>query len=182
MPVTTKVKDVMVPLSEYAVVAAGSSLKEAALSLRKQYCQVEEGKCTEAGHRSVLVLDEAGKLVGALDFRSILRVMIPEIAGDLGTRLSSVEVSVTFAQADAADLDEAQSSFRARAIKNAEVRVGDVMLKIRGTISADADLLEALKQIYRSKVHMLPVYEGSRLTGVVRDSDLFLVVAAIFGE
>lgn len=72
--------------------------------------------------------------------------------------------------------------FRARVIKNSETRVGDVMLKIRGTIKADARLIEALRTIYKNKITVVPVYDGDRLVGVLRDSDLFLAVADILME
>jgi CBS domain-containing protein len=182
MPITMKVRDLLVPLSEYAVTTVGKPLKEAVPALRKLYCQVEDGKCTEAGHRTILVLDDSGRLVGILDFRSILGVLIPEIAGGITARLEALGVSIAFAQADTPDLDEARISFRARVLKNAETKVADVMLKIKGTIDADADLLEALKMIFRNKITVLPVYEGDKLVGVLRDSDLFLVVADILGE
>ncbi len=182
MPITMKVRDLLVPLSEYAVTTVDKPLKEAAPTLRRIYCQVEDGKCTEAGHRTILVLDNSGRLVGILDFKSILKVLIPEIAGGITARLEALGVSIAFAQADTPDLDEARISFRARVLKNAETRVGDVMLKIKGTISADADLLEALKMIYNNKITVLPVYEGEKLVGVLRDSDLFLVVADILME
>ncbi|HMK33673.1 MAG TPA: CBS domain-containing protein [Desulfomonilaceae bacterium] len=182
MPIAMKVRDLLVPLSEYAVTTVDKPLKEAIPALRKLYCQVEDGKCTEAGHRTILVLDNAGRLVGILDFKSILKVLIPEIAGGLTARLEALGVSIAFAQADTPDLDEARISFRARVLKNAETRVADVMLKIKGTISADADLLEALKSLYNNKITVLPVYDGHELVGVLRDSDLFLVVSDILRE
>jgi CBS domain-containing protein len=55
-------------------------------------------------------------------------------------------------------------------------------LKIRGTIDSEAGLLQALKIIYNNKITVLPVYEGDKLIGVVRDSDLFLTVADILME
>jgi predicted transcriptional regulator len=67
-------------------------------------------------------------------------------------------------------------------IKNAETKVKDVMLKIKGTIDSEAGLLQALKIIYNNKITVLPVYEGDKLIGVVRDSDLFLTVADILME
>jgi CBS domain-containing protein len=157
-------------------------LREAVPTLRKLYCQVEDGKCTAAGHRNILVLDDSGALVGILSFRSILQVLIPEIAGGLTAKLEALGVSIAFAQASATDLDEAGLSFRARVLKNAETKVGDVMLKIRGTISADAELMDALKLMHKNKITVLPVYEGDKLVGVVRESDVFLVVAAILAE
>jgi len=57
MPVELKVKDMMVPIDDYAVTTVDKTLKEAVPKLMKIYCQVETGKCTEAGHRTSLVLD-----------------------------------------------------------------------------------------------------------------------------
>lgn len=182
MPLVTKVRDLMIPLSDYAVVNLNDPLKEAALSLRRVYCEAQTGSCTEAGHRSALVLNDNGELVGILDFKSILRVFIPEIAGGLTGKLKALGVSIAFAEADAVDLDEANLSLRARVIKNAEAPVKEVMLKVRGTISGDADVLEALKTIYRNKITVLPVLDGEKLIGIVRDSDLFLNVASILSE
>jgi CBS domain-containing protein len=182
MPITKKARDLLVPISEYAVTTADKPLKQAVPALRKLYCQVEDGKCTEAGHRSILVLDHSGNLVGILDFKSILKVLIPEIAGGLTAKLEALGVSIAFAQAGTADLDEARLSFRARVLKNAETQVGEIMLKIQGIIQADADLMEALKLIYTNKITVLPVYDGDKLIGVLRDSDLFLTVADILME
>jgi hypothetical protein len=149
------------------------------VQLRQVYCEVENGTCTEAGHRTALVLNDDQELVGILDFKGILSVLIPEIAGSLSSKLASLGVSATFAQAGASDLDETKLGFQARVLKNAETIVKDVMLKIRGTIGPDADLVQALKIIYKNKIVVLPVIEGNKLVGVVRDSDLFLAVTAI---
>lgn len=182
MPISKKVRDLVVPLSEYAVTGPDNTLREAVPALRRLYCEVEDGKCTEAGHRNILVVDASGDLVGIMDFKSILKVLIPEIAGGLSAKLEALGVSIAFAQAGTSDLDEMRLSFRARVIKNAEIVVRDVMLKIRGTIDADADLIEALKLMYNNKITVLPVYEGTKLVGVLRESDLFLAVAEILAE
>jgi len=182
MPLTRKVREIAIPLSEYAVTGIDNTLKEAVPVLRRLYCEVEDGKCTEAGHRTILVLDETGVLAGVLDFRSILKVLIPEVAGGLSAKLAALGVSIAFAQAGSADLDEANASFRARVMKNAGTKVRDMMLPVRGTISADADIVEALKVLCGNKISMIPVYDGKKLIGVVRDSDLFLFVADILTE
>lgn len=182
MPVELKVKDMMVPIDDYAVTTTDKLLKEAVPELMRIYCQVETGKCTEAGHRTSLVLDGHGKLVGILDFKSILKVLIPEIAGGISGKLQALGISMAFAEADAHDMDSSKQGFRSRVIQNAQTRVVDVMLKIRGTINADAGFLDALKMIYRNKVTVLPVFEGDKLVGVLRDSDLFLAAANVLME
>ncbi len=177
-----KVRERMVLISNYSTVTLDATLHEAILSLRKSYCELDSGMCTEAGPRMVLVLDEREKLAGILDFRSFLKTLIPELAGGLSAKLAALGVSMTFAQADASDLDESRLGFNARVVRNAETNVKDIMLKIRGTIDADADLMDALKEIFRNEVSVLPVYEGDRLMGVLRDTDLFLAVTDILEQ
>jgi len=171
-----KVRDRMIPIEDYPAVDPESTLEEAALSLRTTYCELERGMCTEAGHRTVLVVDKNQELVGILDFGSFLKVLIPEVAGGLTQKLEALGVSIAFAQADSPDLDEAVLGFRARVRKNAKTKVRDIMLKIRGTIDVDDSLMEALKKIFRNKITKLPVYDGDKLVGVIRYADLFLAV------
>jgi CBS domain-containing protein len=182
MPITKKVKDLLVPLNEYATTTEDKSLRDAVPVLRQLYCEVEEGRCTQAGHRNILVLDDSGNLVGILSFRSILAVLIPEVAGGISARLEALGVSIAFAQANSPNLDEARATFRARVIRNAETKVKDVMLKVRGTIDVNADLMDAIKLMYRNKITVIPVYDGEKLIGVLRESDLFLFIAEILAE
>jgi len=172
-----KVRDRMIPIEKYATVPPGATLQEAALSLRRSYCELDGGLCTEAGPRTVLVVDESGRLTGILDFRSFLRVLIPEIAGGLSERLAALGITMTFAEADAPALDEARLGFSDRVIKNAQTRVQDIMLKVRGTIEVQDSLMTALKVMFRNRITVLPVYSEGKLAGVLRDTDLFLAVA-----
>lgn len=182
MPSEIKVKEIMIPISDYAVARTGDKLSEAVPLLRKIYCLSEFGKCTETGHRNILVLNKEGALVGIVNFASILATLIPEIAGGILTRFESLGISMTYAQADSEELDETRLSFRARVKRNAETKIDQIMLKIKGSIEADSSVLDALKLIYKNKINILPVYESGKLVGVVRDSDLFLVVAEILSE
>ncbi|MBC8430892.1 MAG: CBS domain-containing protein [Desulfobacterales bacterium] len=182
MPLKRKVKDRMIPIENYSTIGPDATLKEAALSLRTSYCELETGMCTEIGPRTVMVVDDTGKLVGILDFNSFLVTLIPEIAGGLSAKLEALGVSIAFAQADAASLDEASQGFRARVIKNAGTKVRDIMMKIKGTIDAGDSLLNGLKKMFRNKITVLPVYEDDKLVGVLRDTDFFLAVADILEE
>ena len=46
MPLVRKIRDIMVPIAEYATTGPETTLKEAVLNLRKIYCEVETGECT----------------------------------------------------------------------------------------------------------------------------------------
>jgi CBS domain-containing protein len=176
-----KVKDLMIPIKDYAVTSPDKTLQEAILEMRRIYCEVETGKCTEAGHRTGLVMMD-DKLVGIIDFQSIMRALMPEIAGKLSDKLAALGLSIAFAEADAHDLDEARAGFKERVLQNARTKVGDVMLKLRGQIDADSAIMEALKLMHRNRVTVLPVFEGDKIVGVLRDSDLFLATANILAD
>jgi len=182
MPLKRNVRERMIPIKNYSTIAPDTTLREAALSLRTSYCELETGMCTEAGPRTVMVVDDNGKLVGILDFNNFLVTLIPEIAGGLSAKLEALGVSIAFAQADAASLDEAGQGFKARVIKNADTKVRDIMMKIKGTIDAGDSLMNGLKKMFRNKIIVLPVYENDKLVGVLRDTDFFLAVTDILEE
>jgi len=54
--------------------------------------------------------------------------------------------------------------------------VKDIMLKVKGTIDADASLEEGLRTIVQKKLSMLPVYEEDKAVGLIRDTDIFLAM------
>ena len=178
-----KVKDLLIPLKDCAITHVDKPLRDAVNELQTVFCEVETGKCTEAGHRTSLVLDDNEQLVGILDFQAILKILIPEIAGTFSQKLQALGVSIAFAEGDATELDVSNEKFKARVVKNAETRVGDIMLRLRGkNATVDMTLVEALKLMHRNKITVLPVYEDDKLVGILRDSDLFLATAKILSE
>jgi CBS domain-containing protein len=177
MPLRKTIREIMIPIDKYAVIDPGSTLQEAIKRLRSSYCKLDDGICTENGPRTILVVDASGQLAGVVDFRSLLGVLVPEVAGKLTERLGFLEGSVVYAEAGAEELGETKEGLVARVRKNAQVKVKEIMRKNRAQAQADTTLLEALKLIFRKKLIMLPVYEDDRLIGVVRDADLFLAVA-----
>lgn len=179
MPLRQKVREIMVPLDQYAVVSPEATLREAVSALRGSYCQLDTGYCTEAGPRTVMVVNEGQQLVGILDFASILKVLVPEVAGTLSQKIQALEVSVVFAEAGIEKMDISQADLKARVEQNAQVKVKQIMLPSRVNVEAETDVLSALKLIFRKKITKLPVVENGKLVGVVRDADLFMVVADI---
>jgi CBS domain-containing protein len=69
------VKQLMVPLSEYATVPEGSTLFEAVLALEKAQ---EEFDHTKYKHRGVLILDKDKRVVGKLGQLDVLRALEPK--------------------------------------------------------------------------------------------------------
>ena len=57
-----------------------------------------------------------------------------------------------------------------------KLKVKDIMLKVKGTIDADASLEEGFRTIVQKKISILPVYEGDKAVGLIRDTDIFLAI------
>lgn len=72
---TATVKDLMVPLSDYATVSEDATLHDAVLSLEKT---LEEFKKSPDRHRAVLVLDKNNKVIGKLSQLDVLRALEPK--------------------------------------------------------------------------------------------------------
>jgi CBS domain-containing protein len=182
MTMSLSIRDLMIPLTNAAVAGVDTPLKEAIAALRKVYCEVDEGKCTEAGFRVILVRDGQGRIVGILDFQDVIRGLIPEIAGGFPDKLRALWNSLGAAGAMSGFPEDAEQDLKARVMRNAERPLGEFMQKLKGAISADADVLEALITLREAKVSALPVYDGDQPVGVIRDSDLFLKIADILFE
>jgi len=75
------VKELMVPLSEYATVPKGSTLFEAVLALEKAQ---EEFDHTKYKHRGVLILDKKKRVIGKLGQLDVLRALEPKEEEDTG--------------------------------------------------------------------------------------------------
>ncbi len=141
MPLKQKIKERMIPIENYAVIAPDATLREAALSLKTSFCELDGGMRTVAGPRAVLVTDKNDKLRGILDFMCFLENYYPQIGG----------------------LPE-------------KLEVKDIMLKVKGFIDADASLEEGLRTIVQNKISVLPVYDGDKAVGLIRDTDIFLAI------
>ena len=71
------VKDLMVPLSEYATVTEDATLYDAVLALEEAQENFED-KHTRYRHRAILVLAEDGNVVGKLSQLDVLRALDPK--------------------------------------------------------------------------------------------------------
>ena len=71
------VKDLMVPLSEYATVAEDATLYEAVLALEEAQENFED-KHTRYRHRAILMLDKNGTVVGKLSQLDVLKALEPK--------------------------------------------------------------------------------------------------------
>ncbi len=71
------VKDIMVPLSEYATVSENATLFEAVLALEAAQEKFED-KHTRYRHRAILILDKGGNVIGKISQLDVLSALEPK--------------------------------------------------------------------------------------------------------
>lgn len=69
------VKDLMVPLSEYATVSEEATLYEAVMALEKAVAEFDQ---TRYPHRAILVFDKKNRIIGKVSQLDILRALEPK--------------------------------------------------------------------------------------------------------
>jgi CBS domain-containing protein len=79
---TIKVKELMVPLADYATVSQEATLREAILALEEAQTTLDP---TRHKHRAVLVLDDTGKVISKLTMKDILVAIEPNYGKVEGT-------------------------------------------------------------------------------------------------
>ena len=143
-----KVKDLIIPISEYPHMPYWGTLREAIVQLNVAY---------ETGHHTVLVFDEAYKLMGMLFQKDILKGLEPKFA-------QHYEEGVPIAWDDI---------LKSGGQQRLERPIKEFMSEVKEKIHAEDSVLKASHIMCQKDVYLLPVMEGDKLIGVVGMSDLF---------
>ncbi len=172
-----KVKDLMVPLAEYATVNEDATLYEAVLALEKAQ---QEFDSTRYRHRAILVLDRSGNVVGKLGQLDVLQALEPkykELQG--GGSAERYGFSKAFMRSLMKDYHLWESPLNDICRKACLIRVADCMRRpTEGEfVAEDAALDEAIHQLVVGNHQSLLVTRGDRIVGIIRLTDVF---AAIF--
>jgi CBS domain-containing protein len=167
------VKDLVVPLSEYATISQDASLLDAILALEKAQAQFDRSPYT---HRAVLVYNETGNIVGKLSQIDIIRGLEPkyEEVGDLKHRSFSA-FSPAFFKAMYDHLKPWEKPLRDLCKTTASRKVKEVMhMPTKDEyVEADATLDEAIHRLILGSHQSLIVTRGEEIVGILRLTDVF---------
>lgn len=151
--VEKKVKDLLIPLTDYPHMPYWASLKEAVVQLTL----AQQGVQAADRRRTVLVFDEAYKLQGILTQRDILRGLEPKFARNYKETASLLWGDLLGASAQ----DQAKKPIKDfMSPASAHVEIGDSLLK-------------ASHVMVQEQVELLPVMDGNKVAGVLRLDDIF---------
>jgi CBS domain-containing protein len=170
------IKDLMVPLSEYATVIEDATLGEAVAALKMAQAGFTPGKHP---HRAVLILDKQQNVVGKISFFAILKALEPkydEMFSDKGPW--HMGFTRKFQKTMFESLRLWQDPLEQICRKAAGIRVRAFMAAPAESemIEIDAPLGEAVHQLVLGHHQSLLVTEAERIVGVLRLADVFQAV------
>jgi CBS domain-containing protein len=170
------VKELMVPLSEYATVPEGSTLFDAVLALEKAQ---EEFDHTKYKHRGVLILDKDKRVIGKLGQLDVLRAFEPkdEIPGEF-KNLSQFGFSPKFVHQRRKQRRLKAAPLKDLSSKASKLKVENFMqTPSEGEfIEEDASLEMAVMQLVTGHHISLLVTREKEIIGILRMTDAFAAV------
>ncbi len=174
---TLSVKELMVPLAEYAAVSEDATLAEAIISLEKAQQAFDH---TKYRHRAVLVLDSNNRVIGKISQIDALKALEPkygEIQGDTS--------GSAFRHFSKVFLKSIQEQYRLfdRPLddickKAAELKVRSFMQTMSEGefLSEDATLDQAIHMLIMGHHQSLLVTRSGQIIGILRLTDVFAAV------
>jgi len=169
------VKDIMIPINEYAVVPHHATLYDAIIALEESRDKIPRGSDP---HRAVLVIDDSGKVIGKLGHLAFLKALEPKYRdlGDLST-FSKAELSPEFIKTIRTERRFWQGSFPDIYNRAMSVLVKDVMHPADACINENEPLTEAIHESIMWQSLSILVTKESEIIGILRLSDVYAVVA-----
>ena len=170
---TMLIKDLMVPLEEYATVPNSATLYDAVLALEEAQ---EKFDHLPYKHRAVLVYDSKDQIVGKLGQLDIIRALEPKY-GEMGNikSLSRFGLSRKFISSIMENNYLWEKPLTHICKKGADIKVKDFMhTPVEGEyVNEDASLEMACHQLVLGHHQSLLVTRGDKIVGILRLTDVF---------
>ena len=127
----------------------------------------------ETGHRSIMVFDDQGEVIGLLAIIDLLNAVMPGyLSAPKPSMADSIQYSPMF-----------WSGMFTREIRRiAGKKISDVMSAAPLTIKSEANLMEAAYAMVANKKRRLAVEQSARIIGIIREQDLFFEIDRILRE
>jgi CBS domain-containing protein len=169
------IKDLIVPLEEYATIDEDATLNEAVKALEKAQ-EVQDRKRYHYLHRAILVLDKNKKVVGKISQLDVLMALEPKYKaiGDM-KNLSRSGLSLEFIKSMLDNYGLCEIPFTDMCINAGDRKVKDCMYSPgEGEyIELDASLCEAIHMLVMGHHQSLLVTQESEIIGILRLTDVF---------
>ena len=172
---TVSVKDLMIPLDEYATVRDDASLYEAVKALEKAQMDFNRERYLYL-HRAILVYDKNKKIVGKISQLDVLKALEPRYLemGDLKA-LSRTGLNVEFIKSIMDRYDLYQRSFTEMCMHASNLKVKDIMYTPGSDeyVEENDTLGNAIHRLVMGHHQSLLVTRDNDIIGILRLTDVF---------
>lgn len=170
------IKDMMIPLEDYATVSEDATLAEAVMALEEAQSHFDQDRYR---HRAILVYGKNKKIVGKLSQLDVLQALEPKYqgAGDF-KELDQFGINADYIRNLIDELGLLKKPVQDICKMAAEVKVKNIMhTPTQGEfVSEKATLNEAIVQLLVGRHQSLLVTRGGDIVGVLRLTDVFKTV------
>ncbi len=174
-----RVKNIMVPLGEYATVKEDASLHDAVFALKKAQKALKKD---DYKHKALLVYDQTGVfIIGKISQLDIIRALEPKYR-QAGTKepqapigLSRFGLSPDYLKSLSSQYDLWEQPLESLIDKSVLLKVRDFMYTPSGGefVSEDTALADAIHQLIIGRHQSLIVMNNNEITGILRLVDIF---------
>ena len=171
------VKDLMVPISEYASVTVGTSLIDAIKALEQAQ---ETYTVSKYQHRAILVLDESGRVVGKISQLRALKAIEPESKSSAEiAQLKDFNFSDNYI-AQLRDLYRSHGKIMSKeSLRKASTKKVEEFMQTPSPgefVSENCSLDTAIHRLIAGTHLSLLVTRNEKIIGILRISDVFAAV------
>ena len=173
------VKELMVPLAEYATVSEEATLFEAVMALERAQEKFDQSRYP---HRAVLIYDKEGHIVGKVSQLDVMRALEPkyEAMGIPGS-LSRFGLTRRFQKTMLEQLRLWDKPMDDICRKAARIKVKEFMYTPgEGEyIDEDATMDKAINQLVMGHHQSLLVMQDDTIVGILRKTDVFMEIVRV---
>ena len=174
----TVVRDLMVPLEEYATVFEEATLFEAVVALEQAQERLDRNKYKYL-HRAILIYDKTNNIVGKISQLDVLRALEPKY-GEMGDQqsISRLGFSQKFLQSLREQFGLLDRPFDEACRKAAQEKLIKFMhAPTEGEyVPEDATLDVAIQRLVMGHHQSLLVTKGGEIVGILRLTDVFMEI------
>jgi CBS-domain-containing membrane protein len=162
MPHEKKVRELMIPLTDYPHIPYWFNIKQAIAIIKKAGLGLE-GKM-EPG--TLLVFDEKYQLMGSLTMEDLIRGIEKKFVRSNKFMSKEWDTPVFF-----------EGLFTEGVKEEAQKPVSDIMSPVKEMVGPDDSIIKAIYIMMENDQHLLPVIEKGTVHGVIRLNEIFNEIA-----
>ena len=167
------VKDMMIPLTDYATVSENASMFDAVTALEKAQKEYDQ---MHYRHRAILVYDDKGKIVGKISQLDLLKALEPKYEQvDMSRNVTRFGYSMDYYRSIFKQHDLWNKPLDDICAKAAALKVKTFMYApTKGEyVDEKTSLNEAIHQLVMGHHHSLLVTQDGEIVGILRLTDIF---------